>query len=178
MLSPRSFIILFIVGSTFPFFIPEYLNNLVVFLIVILRFWRPKKSFSSKLVHSLEDSYFHSTFVQDLSRMLSHSSHLNQPVQSPFQVIVQWCTFWVSPNPQVFSQDLTWLFYFPGVTLKFFSKFDVRMSYHHSNAFLQDLSISFHRWLNLSIFFGFSRSVSSIVMVVFLIIILRFWRPK
>ena len=42
--------------------------------------------------------------------------------------------------------------YFPGVTLKFFSKFDVRMSYHQSNAFLQDLSNSFHSWLNLFAF--------------------------
>ena len=44
----KIFQILFIVGSTFPFFfIPEYLDNLVVFLVVILRFWWPKKSFSS-----------------------------------------------------------------------------------------------------------------------------------
>ena len=35
-----------------------------------------------------EDSSFHSQFTQVLLRMLSHSSHLNQPVQSPFQVIV------------------------------------------------------------------------------------------
>ena len=41
---------------------------------------------------------------------------------------------------------------FLGVILKFISKFDVRMSYHQSNAFLQDLSNSFHRWFNLSNF--------------------------
>ena len=61
----------------------------------------------------LEDLCFHSAFVQALSRMLSHSSHLIQPVQSLFK-IVQRCIFWVGPNPQVFSQDLTWLFYFSG----------------------------------------------------------------
>ena len=32
----------------------------------------------------LEDSCFHSAFVQKISRMLSHSSHLTQPVQSIF----------------------------------------------------------------------------------------------
>ena len=35
-----------------------------------------------------EDSSFHSQFAQVLLRMLSHSSHLIQPVQSPFQVII------------------------------------------------------------------------------------------
>ena len=65
----------------------------------------------------LEDSRFHSQPLQGILRLLSHSSHLIQPVQSPFQVIVQRCFSWVGPNPQVFSQDLTWLFYFPGVTL-------------------------------------------------------------
>src|SRR3954469_10065675 len=40
-----------------------------------------------------EDSSFHSQFTQVLLRMLSHSSHLNQPVCSPFQVIVQQCFF-------------------------------------------------------------------------------------
>ena len=40
---------------------------------------------------------------------------------------------------------------FPGAIPKFISKFDVRMNYHQSNVFLQDLSNSFHRWLNLSI---------------------------
>ena len=46
------------------------------------------------------------------------------------------------------------------------------MSYHRSNAFLQDLSNSFHRWLNLSIrhpgvsqqFGGVSRRNSQISM--------------
>ena len=37
------------------------------------------------------------------------------------------------------------------VILKFIAKFDVRMFYHQSNVFLQDLSNSFHRWRNLSI---------------------------
>ena len=35
-----------------------------------------------------EDSSFHSHFTQVLLRMLPHSSHLIQPVQSPFQVII------------------------------------------------------------------------------------------
>ena len=97
-----------------------------------------------------EDSRLHSRSIQVISRLLSHSSHLIQPVQSLLQ-IVQRCIFWVGPNPQVFSQDLTWLFSFPGVTLKFFSKFDVRMICHQSNALVQDLSNSFHRRLNFSI---------------------------
>ena len=44
-----------------------------------------------QLFRSVEDiskiRVFHSTIVQTLSRMLSHSSHLIQPVLSPFQVI-------------------------------------------------------------------------------------------
>ena len=36
---------------------------------------------------------------------------------------------------------------------KFFSKFDVRMNYHQSNAFLQDRLNSFQRWLNLFHFY-------------------------
>ena len=40
----------------------------------------------------------------------------------------------------------------PGAIIKFFLKFDVRMNYHQSNVFLQDLSNSFHRWLNLFAF--------------------------
>ena len=43
--------------------------------------------------------------------------------------------------------------YFIEAIFKFISKFDVRMIYHQSNVFLQDLSNSFHRWLNLSNFF-------------------------
>ena len=38
--------------------------------------------------------------------------------------------------------------YFPGAILKLFSKFDVRMIYHQSYVFIQDLPNSFHRWLN------------------------------
>ena len=40
-----------------------------------------------------QDLCFHSQSVQDISRLLSHSSHLIQPVLSPFQVIVLWCIF-------------------------------------------------------------------------------------
>ena len=39
--------------------------------------------------------------------------------------------------------------YFPEISSNFLSKFDVRMNYHQSNVFLQDLSNCFHRWLNL-----------------------------
>ena len=45
--------------------------------------------------------------------------------------------------------------------LKFFSKFDVRMNYHQSCVFLQDLSNSFHCWFNLSI--SSFRGVSTIL---------------
>ena len=50
-----------------------------------------------------------------------------------------------------FSRILPDSSYFPGVILNSFSKSDVRMIHHQSYVFLQDLSISFHRWLNLSI---------------------------
>ena len=40
-----------------------------------------------------EESCFHSQSVQDISRLLSHSSHLIQPVQFPFQVIFRRCIF-------------------------------------------------------------------------------------
>ena len=59
---------------------------------------------------------------------------------------------------------------FSGVIPKFFSKFDVRMNYHQSNVFLQDLSNSFHRWFNLS---NFHSGVPQKFMVVFLIVILN-----
>mgnify|MGYP005837906533 CR=1 FL=1 len=64
-------------------------------------------------------SSFHSRSVQAIWRLLSHSSYLILPVQSLFQAIVHRWFFWVGPNPQVFSQDLTWLFYFPGASPKF-----------------------------------------------------------
>ena len=54
-----------------------------------------------------QDLCFHSQSVQDISRLLSHSSHLILPVQSLFQAILQRCFSRVGPNPQVFSQDLT-----------------------------------------------------------------------
>ena len=53
-----------------------------------------------------EDSCFHSQSVQAIWRLLSHSSHLIQPVQPLFKILQQ-CFFRVGPNPQVFSQDLT-----------------------------------------------------------------------
>ena len=42
---------------------------------------------------------------------------------------------WVGPNPQVFPRILPDFSYSPGVSLKFISKFDVRMILHQSNAF-------------------------------------------
>ena len=56
-----------------------------------------------------------------------------------------------------------------GVILKFISKFDVRMNYHQSNVFLQDLSNSFHHWLSLYILHS---GVPQQFMVVFFIVIL------
>ena len=64
---------------------------------------------SSSVEYISEGSSFHSRSVQAIWRLLSHSSHLIQSVQSLFK-IVQRCFLWVGPNPQVFSQDLTWLF--------------------------------------------------------------------
>ena len=40
-----------------------------------------------------EDSSLNSQLAQVILRMLAHSSHLNQPVQSPFQVIIRRCFF-------------------------------------------------------------------------------------
>ena len=45
-------------------------------LLAIQLFWSAQDIF--------EDSCFHSTFVQALSRLVSHSSHLIQPVQHLF----------------------------------------------------------------------------------------------
>ena len=58
----------------------------------------------------------------------------------------------MGPNPQVFSQDLTWLFLFSrSYPQNFLSKFDVSMIYHQLNVFLQDFSNSFHCWFNFYI---------------------------
>ena len=83
----------------------------------------------------------------------------------------------MGPNPQVFFQDLTWLFlFFPELSSNFFLKFDVRMIYHQSNVFLQDLPNSFHHWFNFSILLY--SGVSQQFMVVFLVVFLIIWRPK
>ena len=108
--------------------------------------------------------------------VISFKSFNSTGAISLFQIIAQWCFFWVGPNPQVFSQDLTWLFLFPRISSNFLSKFDVRMNYHQSNAFHQDLSNSFHRWFNL--FILILPECLNKFMVVFLIIILCIWRPK
>ena len=44
-----------------------------------------------------EDLCFHSQSVQDISRLLSHSSHLIQPVQFTFQAVFSYC--YVNTNP-------------------------------------------------------------------------------
>ena len=54
-----------------------------------------------------EDSCFHSLSVQVILRLLSHSSHLIQPVQSPLSINCSTVYLLVGPNPQVFFQDLT-----------------------------------------------------------------------
>ena len=83
----------------------------------------------------------HSRSVQPISRLLSHSSHLIQPVQSLFSsnrfngVSFEWALTHRSfsrilPDSSIFPE------LFPNL-----SKFDVRMIYHQSNAFLQDLKI-------------------------------------
>ena len=108
-----------------------------------------------------EDSCFHSQQVQAIWRLLSHSSHLIQPTQSPFQSIVQRCfPFEWALIHRSFSKILPGSSNFPGAIPKFISKFDVRMNYHQSYVLLQDLSNSFHRWFNLSNFS--SRSISTI----------------
>ena len=99
-----------------------------------------------------EDLCFHSQSVQYISRLLSHSSHLIQLVEYLFSsnhfngVSFEWALTHRSfprivPDSSIFSRAI----------LKCISKFDVRMNYHQSNVFLEDLSNSFHRWFNLSI---------------------------
>ena len=123
-------------------------------LLTIHLFW------SADCWRYLEDSCFHSAFVQVLSRMLSHSSHLIQPVQSLFWsnlfngVSFEWAlTHWSCPSILPDSSNL------PGVTLKFFSKFDVRMSYHQSNALSKIFQSLFIIGSNFLIFI---RSISTI----------------
>ena len=61
--------------------------------------------------------------------------------------------------------------YFPEISSNFLSKFDVRMSCHQSNVFLQDRLNSFHSWLNLSIIHS---GVPQQFLVVLLVVILGF----
>ena len=76
--------------------------------------------------------------------MLSHSSHLIQPVESLFSsnhfngVSFEWALTHRS-FPRILPDSSN----FCGVILKFISKFDVRMIHHQSNAFLQDRLNSF-----------------------------------
>ena len=90
--------------------------------------------------------------AQDISRLLSLSSLLIQPVQSLSlnhfnRVSLEWALTHMS-FPRILPDSST----FPGVILKFISKFDVTMNSHQSDVFLQDRTNSFHRWLNLFAF--------------------------
>ena len=76
----------FIVGSTLLIFIPEYLNYLVVFLVVILCIWRPKKNFppylapfSSRFVVLVRDHPLIIFFECEIS------FHLSRAIQESFQ---------------------------------------------------------------------------------------------
>ena len=83
-----------------------------------------------------EDSCFHSQSVQAIWRLLSHSSHLIQPAQSPLSINRSTVfSFWVGPNPQVFPRILPDSSNFPGAIPKFFCKFDIRMISQQSNVF-------------------------------------------
>ena len=53
-----------------------------------------------------EDLCFHSQSVQVFLRLLSHSSHLIQPVQSLFKIISNGVFILMGPNPQVFPRIL------------------------------------------------------------------------
>ena len=124
----------------------------------------------------LEDSCLHSVFVQALKILLSHSSHLIQPVQSLFSsnlfngVSLEWVL-----THRYLPRILPDSSIFPELLLNSSPSFDVRMGYHQSNVFLQDFSHSFHRLFNLS---NFHPGVSQRFMMVFLIVILNMWRPK
>ena len=86
-----------------------------------------------------EDLCLHYQSVQDILRLLSLLSHLIQPVQSLFSSNLF--------NGVSFEWALTHMYFsrilpdssFSGVILKFFSKFDIRMNYHQSYVFFQDL---------------------------------------
>ena len=120
------------------------------------------------------DSCFHSRSVQAISRLLSHSSHLIQPAQSFFKLFNGVSFEWALTHrsfPRILPNSSN---SFRSI-LKFIAKFDVRMNYHQSNVFLQDLSNSFHCWFNLS---NCHSGVPQQFMVVFLVIILNIWRLK
>ena len=123
-----------------------------------------------------EDSSFHSQFTQVLLRMLSHSSHLIQPVQSLLQ-IVQRCIFWVGPNPHViFSGSYLTLLIFPGATLNSFEVW--RKNDLSSVKCLSPRSVKFFSSLAQSLRFWFFRSASSIIGGVSCRHSQIFWRPK
>ena len=93
-------------------------------------------------------------------------------MQSLFKIISNSVFFWVGPNPQVFSQDLTWLFELSGAILKFISKCDVRIDSISHMPFQDRFQII--SFLAQPLCFSFSRSIS-VILVVFLVII---WRSK
>lgn len=105
-----------------------------------------------------------------LFKPIKSTSALSLPKQSFNSVSLEWALTHMSfPRILPDSSNLS------GVTLKFCSKFDVRMNCHQSNVVIQDLSNSFHHWFNLSILHS---GVSQKFMVVFLVVTLRFWRPR
>src|SRR3954465_15981987 len=87
--SSSSFVILFFSGGSNSSFIDHIFSSFLMFS----RTGAPlnHSPLAFHLFRSVEDisedSSFHSQFTQFLFRMLSHSNHLIQPVQSPFQVI-------------------------------------------------------------------------------------------
>ena len=66
--------------------------------------------------------------------LLSYSSLLIQPVQYLLSNLFQRWFLWVGPNPQVFSQDLTWLFLFRSYTQILFKVWR-KNDFHQSHAF-------------------------------------------
>ena len=109
--------------------------------------------------------------VQPISRLLSHYSHLIQPVQSLFKNRSMVFPFeWALTHrsfPRIFPDSPN----FPGAVPKFFSKFDVRM-----NFISQIVSKAVFKFFSsLAQTFSFNPfGVSQQFMVVFLVVILGF----
>ena len=119
----------------------------------------------------LEDSCFHSLFVQVILRLLSHSSHLILLVQSPFQSFPMVFSFEWALTHRSFPRILPDSSNFPGAIPKFFWMFNVRTNFISHVPSPRSHSTFFPRWLNLSILHS---GVPQQFMVVFLIVILEF----